>query len=152
MAAVAVVALVVVVGVAVALVPSHPTTPASQRTTKSPTTTVHRTRSVTTTTAPPEVQATSATASTAAYTAPSTGYTVALQATGPCWVEATQMSTGDVVWTGTLASGESRSIPATGSLYVRLGAANDVTVSLNGEHVLLPAGFQSPFDMSFEST
>jgi hypothetical protein len=146
-----VVVVAVVVGLVVALVPSHPTNAASHRITHRPKTSV-TTHSPTTTTTPPQVQPTSATSSTAAYVAPATAYTVALQAIGPCWVEATQMSTGNVVWTGTLASGQTRSIPAAGSLFLRLGAADDVTVSLNGEQVLLPAGFQSPFDMRFEST
>ncbi len=72
-----------------------------------------------------------------------------LRATGLCWVDATAASTGNVVWTGTLQTGQSQSIPATGSLIVRLGAANDVTVTMNGEPVVLPSGFQSPFNMSF---
>jgi hypothetical protein len=67
-------------------------------------------------------------------------------------VEATATATGDVVWTGTLVSGQSRSIPATGSLLLRLGAADDVSVTLNGEPVIMPVGFNSPFDMSFDST
>jgi hypothetical protein len=49
-----------------------------------------------------------------------------------------------------MEAGESRQIPATGSLSVRLGA-DDVVVSLNGESVTLPAGHQSPFDVTFQS-
>lgn len=147
-----VVAVAVVVGLAVAFAPPHHTTAARHRTTKRSTTSSHGSHPSTTVTTLPEVQPTSSSSTVAAYVAPSTGYTVALQATGPCWVEATAASTGNVVWTGTLASGQTRSIPATGSLFVRLGAADDVTVTLNGEQVLLPPGFQSPFDMRFEST
>jgi hypothetical protein len=51
-----------------------------------------------------------------------------------------------------LAPGQTRSIPATGSLLLRLGAANDVSVTLNGEPVVFPTGFHSPFDMSFQAT
>jgi hypothetical protein len=109
-------------------------------------------RSNTTVAPPPEIRPTAATSATAAYSAPATAYTIALRATGSCWVEATQMSTGHVVWTGTLASGQARSIPVTGSLFLRLGAADNVGVTLNGEQVALPAAFQSPFDMSFETT
>jgi hypothetical protein len=147
-----VVALAVVVGLALAFAPPRHPAAASHRTTTRSKTTIGGTRSPTTTTTAPGVRPTSATSSTAAYVAPSTGYTVALRATGPCWVEATETSTGNVVWTGTLASGQTRSIPASGNLFVRLGAADDVTVSLNGEQVTLPSGFQSPFDMSFQST
>jgi hypothetical protein len=49
-----------------------------------------------------------------------------------------------------MGAGESQQIPATGSLLVRLGA-NDVVVSLDGEPVTLPAGHQSPFDVTFQS-
>jgi hypothetical protein len=150
--AAAVVVLGAVVGLAVAFAPSHPAKTAQHGTTKRPKTSTHSTHPQTTVTTPPEVQPTSATSGTAAYGAPSTGYTIALRATGLCWVQATEVSTGIVVWTGTLDSGQTRSIPGTGNLLVRLGAANDVTVSLNGEQVLLPTGFKSPFNLSFQST
>ena len=77
---------------------------------------------------------------------------VNLAATGLCWVDATEASTGAVLWTGTLQTGQSRAIAATGSLVLRLGAANDVNVTLNGEPVVLPTGFRSPFDMRFGAT
>jgi hypothetical protein len=66
-------------------------------------------------------------------------------------VEATETSTGKVAWTGTLATGQTQSIAATGNLLIRLGAANDVSITLNGEPVLLPTGFGSPFNMTFQS-
>jgi hypothetical protein len=67
-------------------------------------------------------------------------------------VYATKASTGAVVWTGTLQTGQTQAIAATGSLIVRLGAANDVNVTMNGTPVVLPTGFQSPFDMHFQAT
>lgn len=142
--------LAVVVGVAVALAPSHRAPKAvGSTTTRPPRTTARSGHSHTSATTVPQIRPTSATSSTADYGAPSTGYTVDLRATGLCWVDATAASTGNVVWTGTLQTGQSQSIPATGSLIVRLGAANDVTVTMNGEPVVLPSGFQSPFNMSF---
>jgi hypothetical protein len=105
-----------------------------------------------TTTVPPEVEPTASTAGTAAYGVPSTSYTVGIQATGLCWVEATQASNGNVVWTATLTPGQSHTIPASGNLILRLGAANDVSVTMNGEPVAFPPGFHSPFDMSFNAT
>jgi hypothetical protein len=48
-----------------------------------------------------------------------------------------------------MASGQSQSVPATGSLILRLGAPEDVSVTLNGSPVVLPTGYQSPFDMRF---
>jgi Domain of unknown function (DUF4115) len=148
----AVVVLGIVVGIALALAPAHHTTTPPRRDSSPPKTSVPVSRSNTTVPPPPEIRATTDTSSSAAYSAPATPYTVALRATGLCWVEATQLSTGHVVWTGTLTPGEAQSIPATGSLFVRLGAADNVSVTLNGEQVQLPAGFQSPFDMSFETT
>lgn len=149
----AVVILGAVVGVALVLAPSHHVRPPShQSALKKPKTSAHGTKSHPTTTVPPEVEPTASTAITAAYGAPSTNYTVGIQATGLCWVEATQASTGKVVWTGTLTSGQSHSIPASGNLVLRLGAANDVSVTMNGEPVVLPPGFHSPFDLSFNST
>ncbi len=147
---VAVVVLGAVVGVAVALAPSHHP-PAGRRSDSRHTTTTHTTHPQTTVALPPQVRPTTSTAATASYGAPSTGYTVGLQATGPCWVEATETSTGKVAWTGTLVTGQTQSIAATGNLLLRLGAANDVNISLNGEAVLLPTGFQSPFNMTFQS-
>ncbi len=149
--ALAVVVLAAVVTIAVVLAPSHPIHTAQHPSTRAKTSA--RTKNPPpTVTVPPEVQPSTSTADTAVYSVPSSAYTVGLQATGPCWVEATETSTGNVVWTGTLSSGQNRSIPATGSLVLRLGAANDVSVTLNGQPVLLPVGFHSPFDMSFGST
>ncbi len=141
-----------VIGVAVALTPTHPRNAASHHSTTKPRSTVRTTEPRTTVPPPPEVHPTSSTAVTADYSAPATGYTVGLQATGPCWVEATTTASGALVWTGTLAPGQTRSIAATGSLLLRLGASDDVSVSLNGETVAFPTGFQSPFDMTFEAT
>jgi hypothetical protein len=147
-----VVVLAAVVGLAIALGPSDHGKPPAHRAISGPKTAAHSGRSDTTVATVPQVRPTSATSSTAAYAAPATGYTVALQATGPCWVEASDTLTGHVVWTGTLAPGQTQSIPATGSLIVRLGAADDVTVTLDGQQVLLPPGFQSPFNMTFDAT
>jgi hypothetical protein len=94
--------------------------------------------------------AASATATSANYSAPGS-YTLGLNATGPCWIQATTVSTGQVLWTGTLEAGQTQSVPATGSVLLRLGAAHDVLVTLNGEQVFFPTGFGSPFDMSFEA-
>jgi hypothetical protein len=100
----------------------------------------------------PEVRPTTSTSGSAAYPAPSGSYTVALRATGLCWVEATDSSTGAIVWTGTLLTGQTRSIPATENLTLRLGAADNVLVTLNGQSIVMPTGFASPFDMRFVTT
>jgi Domain of unknown function (DUF4115) len=105
----------------------------------------------TSTTAPATLKPTTSSAAEAAYAAPASGYTVALSASGPCWVEAEEVATGAVVYTGTLSAGESQQISATGDLFVRLGAAFVVTVSLNGEPIALPEGHQSPFNVTFQA-
>jgi len=114
--------------------------------------TTSRSPRTTTTTAPARFEPTAATAATAAYVAPVAPYTVGLQATtGACWIEATETATATVLWSGTLQPGQTRSVAATGGLLLRLGAANDVSVTVNGEPVAFPSGFQSPFDMTFHA-
>jgi hypothetical protein len=90
------------------------------------------------------------TADGATYRAPRAPYTVVLDASGSCWVLATDTASGQVLWTGTLAGGQSRSLAASGDMAVRLGAASDVLVSMDGTPVRLPSGFQSPFTMTFQ--
>jgi len=150
-AAAAVVVLGIVVAVAVALAPSHHGTPQARA--KPPRTKAsgHVTHDQPPVTTQPQVQPTTSTSVTADYGAPSTGYTVNVDATGLCWVDATQQSSGAVVWTGTLQPGQTQAIAASGSLTLRLGAANDVSVTLNGVPVVLPTGFHSPFDMRFDA-
>jgi hypothetical protein len=104
------------------------------------------------TTTMPNIQPTTATAAEAAYAAPTSTYTVQLSASGPCWISATQTSTGRVLWQGTMQAGQTQQIPAAGSVFLRLGAAFDVSVSLNGDPVVLPTGHGSPFSVSFEAT
>jgi hypothetical protein len=100
---------------------------------------------------PVTVQPTASSTTAASYSAPAGTYTVELAASGPCWVLATDMATGQVLWTGTLQADGQQQIQATGSLHVRLGAAFDVAVALDGSPVVLPQGHLSPFDLTFEA-
>jgi hypothetical protein len=93
---------------------------------------------------------TAPTAFSAQYSAPSSTYTVAIDASAPCWVMATDPSTGRVVWAGTVDPGASHSLPVAGSVVVQLGAPTDVSVSLDGRPVRLPTGFRSPFNLTFQ--
>jgi len=149
-AAVAILALLGALGVALA--PSHHGSGAP----KAPPKTHHRDRTTTpprtTVTTAAGVRATTSSALAATYSAPAAAYTLGLRATGPCWIQATELSTGQVLWTGTLQAGDSQSVPANGSVLLRVGASHDVAVSLNGQPVLLPPGFGSPFDMTFQAT
>ena len=92
----------------------------------------------------------SETAGAATYAAPGAAYTVVLRATGSCWVLATETTTGRVLWTGTMSGGQTQSLVATGDMALRLGAASDVSVSMDGTQVQLPAAFQSPFTITFQ--
>jgi hypothetical protein len=92
------------------------------------------------------------TAYTATYSAPSSPYTVVVGASASCWVMATQAPTGKVVWTGTVAAGQSQSLVVSGTLVVRLGAPGDASVTIDGKPVQLPAGYRSPFDLTFRAT
>jgi hypothetical protein len=98
------------------------------------------------------VQPTASSTTAASYPAPTGAYTVGISASGPCWVMATDVATGQVLWTGTLQADGQQQIQATGSLHVRIGAAFDVAVALDGSPVVLPAGHVSPFDLTFEAT
>jgi len=98
---------------------------------------------------PSVVTPTASSVSDATYAAPAGHYTVELDATGPCWVMATDVTTSRVEWTGTLAAGEHRQVPVSGGLVVRLGAIG-VTVSLDGKAVQFPPQVRVPFTMTFQ--
>ncbi len=95
---------------------------------------------------------TAPTAFGATYAAPSSAYTVAVDTSASCWVLATVPSTGRVVWTGTLAPGTSHSFSVSGSVVVRLGAPTDARVTVDGRTAQLPAGYRSPFSLTFAPT
>ncbi len=104
-----------------------------------------------TSTTAPTLQPTTSTTAAAAYSAPSSNYVVALSASGPCWILASDVSTGRVIWTGTMRAGQTQQIPVTGSILLRLGAAFSVAVTLDGEPVVLPIGHASPFNVTFQA-
>ena len=84
------------------------------------------------------------------YTVPSVPYSVVVSVTNnQCWVEAIDPSSGAVEWAGTLSAGQQQSLPGTGPMQLQLGAATSANVELNGNPVLLPSVYQSPFTMSF---
>ena len=105
----------------------------------------------TTTTAPPAVSAPQAVSAHAAtYQVSSSTYSLVLAATnGECWVEATSTATGSVLFTTTLFSGQSHTIPATGPVTVIAGAPGAFAATVNGAAVTLPPGNQAPFTLHF---
>ena len=77
-------------------------------------------------------------------------YTVTFTTTsGACWVDATSSATGATLFSGTLAAGTQHSFSATGPVTVIVGAPTVLKATVDGEAVVLPAGFQTPFTISF---
>ncbi|MDA8275540.1 MAG: DUF4115 domain-containing protein, partial [Actinomycetota bacterium] len=107
--------------------------------------------SSTTTTAPPQVTPVSVGpgGTTASYTVPGTGpFTVTVAASAPCWIDATEASSGSVLWTGTLHAGGSQSVQSPGTLSLELGAPG-ATLTVDGTPVSFPAGMHTPFVATF---
>lgn len=116
-------------------------TSARHRRTASTTTTAPPTSTTTTTAAPPPALATitSSTSSTVAVTVTQPTFTVAIDATAPCWVRAQPAQAGtNPLFQRTLQAGETQAIPVTGGLDLRLGAANNVTLTVDGQPLALP--------------
>ena len=142
--------------------PKHPGKPASAATTTpthAPTTHAPighhhaRTATTTSTTAPPAVSPpTTASAHAATYTVDATSYALNVAATiGECWVEVSSTATGSVLFTGTLQSGQSHALTATGPVTVIAGAPGAFSATVNGAPVTLPPGNQAPFTLTFQS-
>jgi hypothetical protein len=107
--------------------------------------------SSTTTTAPPQVAPASVGAggTTARYSVPGSGpFTVTVAASEPCWIDATEASSGSVLWTGTLHAGGSQSVQSSGTLSLELGAPG-ATLTVDGTPVSFPAGMHTPFVATF---
>lgn len=85
----------------------------------------------------------------ATYDVPGAPYSVTLSASGPCWVEAVDVATGQVQWEGTMEAGQTQTVPATAGLFLRLGNTPDVTVTEGGQTVQLPAGYATVFNLTF---
>ena len=117
-------------------VPATPTT-APGRTVALTSTSVETTRSST------SPATTAGTTTTAAPPEPATGARLEVTATADTWVSIRRDTTrGDVLFEGTLASGDSRSFTAT-RFVVRFGAAANVQARLNGKPLKLPGGTYS---------
>ena len=78
-------------------------------------------------------------------------YALNLAATsGECWVDVTS-STGTVLFTATLQSGQSHAITATGPVTVIAGAPAAFAATVDGTPVTLPPGNQAPFTLNFQA-
>ncbi len=153
---------VAVIGVVVVLVAvgSHQRTPATKGHVATTVTTGQRARghhrpstttstTSTTTTVPPQYQAVSSTATSATYVPPASAYRLSVATTtGSCWVQITQVATGQELFARTLAPGQSEALHATGTVSVLLGAPS-AAVTVGGVPVVVPPGSQTPFTMTF---
>jgi hypothetical protein len=112
------------------------------------------TTTTTSTTAPPAVSApTTASAHGATYTVDASSYALNVAATtGECWVDVTNTTTGSVLFTATLQSGQSHAVTATGPVTVIAGAPAAFSATVNGAPVTLPPGNQAPFTLNFQSS
>jgi RodZ C-terminal domain len=100
-------------------------------------------------TLPAPVLALSSTPATAIYPVASSPYQLAVSASGPCWVDATTVSTGSTLWTGTLQAGQVQQIQGNGSVRVELGSLA-ATLTVDDAPVVLPTPTQSPFVATFQ--
>ena len=72
-------------------------------------------------------------------------------ASGECWVEAENPATGTVLFSGTLFSGQSHIVSASGPVVVIAGAPGAFVATINGVPVTLPPGYQAPFTLTFQT-
>jgi hypothetical protein len=160
-AAVAAVAVLVAVLVVTGLhsnTPGHKSGKATATTVTTPPAGAHSSRpahhaTTTTTTRPPTVsEPQGATANAATYAVADASYSLTLGANnGECWVSATDTSTGKVLFSGTLFTGQSETVAASGPMTVIAGAPGAFTATVNGAAVVLPPGAQAPFTLTFLS-
>ncbi|HEY7133766.1 MAG TPA: RodZ domain-containing protein [Acidimicrobiia bacterium] len=148
----------------------------------SPTTRARRPASTTTTTTAPPTTTTTApiahatitnqTSSSIVFAVDKPTFTVTIAATAPCWVRATAptatasstststsgsnsssgSSSQTTVFEKTLQSGDTQPIPAVGALQLRLGAANNVTIALDGQPVTLPTPVRNTLSLTFNGS
>jgi hypothetical protein len=78
-------------------------------------------------------------------------FTVTIAAVdGSCWAEAAASSGATVTWAGTVVQGGSHVLAPGSSWWLRLGAPEYVTVTVNGRRLQLPAT-SSPLDVGISS-
>ncbi len=128
------------------------TTVAGHQTSRStaPTTTRPPRATTTTTTKPPtQLIATSTSAGAATYSVGTSTYNIVITASGLCWVDAVDASSGTSIFAGTVQPGASQVIHATGATSVTMGASF-TSMTANNIPVVLPTPFQVPFTATFQ--
>ena len=148
--------VLVVTGLHTTTPPSHHAKSSTATTTRTTTTTTahssNHPKTTTTTTAPQTVSSPKATSPHAAtYQVASDSFSLVLSASnGECWVDATTAS-GTSLFTGTLFTGQSHTVTATGPVTVVAGAPAAFAATVDGAPVSLPFGFQAPFTLTFQT-
>ena len=120
-------------------------------TTTAPRSRHHHAAATTTTTAPTSFSAQSTTANGATYVPPTPSYQLTFTAAhGACWVLVTSQSTGSTLYTAVMPQGTSQSVPASDGTEVQLGAPGAISITLDGEPVILPSSLTSPYALYFQ--
>ena len=130
-------------------VAGHQTTPSHQGSTVPTTTKPPRATTTTTTKPPTQLIATSTSAGAATYSVGRSTYNIVITASGLCWVNAVDASSGNAIFTGTVQPGASQVIHATGATNVTVGATF-TSMTANNIPVVLPSSFQVPFTATFQ--
>ena len=76
-------------------------------------------------------------------------YDIIITASGLCWVNAVNASSGTAIFSGTVQPGASQVIHATGATNVTMGASF-ASMTANNIPVVLPTPFQVPFTATFQ--
>ena len=129
-------------------VAGHQTTPSHQGSTV-PTTTKPPRATTTTTKPPTQLIATSTSAGAATYSVGTSTYNIVITASGLCWVNAVDASSGNAIFSGTVQPGASQVIHASGATNVTTGASF-ASMTANNIPVVLPTPFQVPFTATFQ--
>ena len=130
-------------------VAGHQTTPSHQGSTAPTTTRPPRPTTTTTTKPPTQLVATSTSAGGATYSVGASAYDIVVTASGPCWVNAIDVASGNAIFSGTLQPGANQVIHATGATNVTMGASF-AALTANNLPVVLPTPLQIPFTATFQ--
>jgi hypothetical protein len=113
------------------------------------------TSTTTTAAAPPVAHATLTrqTATALNFTVDRPAFILTVAASGRCWVRAQDANqSATALYEGVLRSGDSQPIQVNGSAVVRFGAANNVTLTLDGQPLSLPGQFTSTLTLTLNGS
>ena len=87
----------------------------------------------------------------AAYSVGRPNFVVTIEPTGRAWLQLRQGPDGDVIYEGTLQPGETKVVPATGALWMRVGDQGNVRVLLDGAPLALPGTSGTPYNVDLKA-